>query len=192
MNDLLSPLGFNVITAENSREALALAEQRPPDMFMLDVAMPGGSGWELLQTLRATQFHQPVLMISAEAEDGKCQPAEGTGDVRFLGKPVRVAQLLENIGEMLGVEWNTEGTEVAPALAEIQPNPPDLQPLEKLKEAARLGYARGFKDLLAAYIATHPLSDEEGAVLAELAQRFRFDEVIAQLERTGVAPHDTE
>ncbi|MFZ4832233.1 ATP-binding protein [Rouxiella sp. Mn2063] len=191
MNDLLSPLGFTVLIAENSTEALALIEQQAPDLFMLDVNMPGLSGWELLNTLRRANYHQPVLMISAEAEEGKCQRAEGQGEVRFLGKPVRFTQLLENIGEMLSFEWDTERGE-SPASAVSAVSAADSQPLEKLKEMAHLGYVRGFRDLLKIYVAANHLSDEEGSALEELAQRFRFDEVIAHLARTGDENHDTE
>jgi len=92
---------------------------------------------------------------------------------------------------MLSLEWDTEHDE-PPAPADSVVSESDSQPLEKLKEMARLGYVRGFRDVLKTYVAANQLSDEEGSALEELAQRFRFDEVIAHLARTGDEHHDTE
>ncbi|MBK4933035.1 ATP-binding response regulator, partial [Klebsiella pneumoniae] len=52
MMDLLTPIGFTLLTAENGHVALHLARQNHIDLLLLDVAMPEMSGWELLRQLR--------------------------------------------------------------------------------------------------------------------------------------------
>jgi CheY-like chemotaxis protein len=69
MMDLLTPIGFTLLTAENGHVALHLARQNHIDLLLLDVAMPEMSGWELLRQLRNKGQLAPVIMISAEADE---------------------------------------------------------------------------------------------------------------------------
>ena len=47
IEDMLTPLGFTVIAAADAEECRALAAQYRPDIFLLDISMPGMNGWEL-------------------------------------------------------------------------------------------------------------------------------------------------
>ena len=57
--------GYQVVTAENGREALAKLETEPPDLIVLDWMMPELDGLELLHRLRAARDEVPVLMLTA-------------------------------------------------------------------------------------------------------------------------------
>ena len=68
IEDLLVPLGFVVLTAADAAECLRVAAQTRPDLFLLDIAMPGMNGWQLARQLRSSGFATvPVLMVSAAA-----------------------------------------------------------------------------------------------------------------------------
>lgn len=88
MMDLLTPIGFTLLTAENGHVALHLARQNHIDLLLLDVAMPEMSGWELLRQLRNKGQLAPVIMISAEADEGKCRHFTGEGKFATV-KPLR-------------------------------------------------------------------------------------------------------
>ncbi|WP_423777475.1 response regulator transcription factor [Corynebacterium pyruviciproducens] len=58
--------GFDVVTAGNGKDALAVAEEAKPDAFILDVMMPGMDGFELLSKLREAGHDGPVLFLTAK------------------------------------------------------------------------------------------------------------------------------
>src|SRR3989442_14320375 len=59
---------FEIIDSGSPEEALALALQHKPDAILLDLSMPGYSGYEILQTLSSLSFTQqiPILIVSGE------------------------------------------------------------------------------------------------------------------------------
>lgn len=96
--DLLAPLGFEVRHAVDGAECLALTAQAAPDIFLLDIAMPGMTGWELARRLREEHGQTaPIIMVSANAlELGP--PGERQHHDHVLPKPLSLAALLEKIG----------------------------------------------------------------------------------------------
>ena len=88
--------GYMVREASNAEEGLAALEEEPPDLILLDVMMPGMSGWEMLQ--RVQEQHGvgtiPVIMFSGQVDVPADQAAE-RGAQAFLGKPVDPQQLIE-------------------------------------------------------------------------------------------------
>ena len=62
----LSYEGFAVDTAEAGPSALDVARERPPDLVILDIMMPGMDGLEVLQRLRAADARLPVLLLTAK------------------------------------------------------------------------------------------------------------------------------
>lgn len=67
--------GFVVDTASSGVEGLAVARERPPDLVVLDIMMPGLDGLEVLRRLRAADAPLPVLLLAA---DGRRQPGRQT------------------------------------------------------------------------------------------------------------------
>jgi CheY-like chemotaxis protein len=66
---LLAPMDFILHTASEGRSGLALAEQHQPDLAMVDVSMPGMTGWEVAERLRAMPGLEKlkVVIVSANA-----------------------------------------------------------------------------------------------------------------------------
>jgi DNA-binding response OmpR family regulator len=96
---------FEVLTAEDAVSALALHEQSPPDLFILDVMMPGISGIELCRHLRArpATAGTPILMLSALGRPETIEEALDAGANDYILKPSSVQQLEERINSLLGV-----------------------------------------------------------------------------------------
>jgi two-component system response regulator MprA len=93
--------GFQVVTAENGREALAKLELEPPDLLVLDWMMPELDGLELLHRLRRAGDEVPVLMLTArDAIEDRVQGLDGGAD-DYLVKPFAPSELLARLRALL-------------------------------------------------------------------------------------------
>jgi putative two-component system response regulator len=91
--------GFRVLVAEESAEGLAVAQSEVPDVILLDVMMPGISGWEVLERLKADDRtrHIPVIMCTILAEPRFVAKATELGAVGFIGKPFKPEAVVKTI-----------------------------------------------------------------------------------------------
>ncbi len=109
MTDLLTPLGFELCLARGGPECLELAPEFRPDLFLLDLSMPGMNGRELARHLRKTAAGQvPILFVSGEADRSdacglRLDAEPALADCAVLSKPVQLAVLLREIAARLGL-----------------------------------------------------------------------------------------
>lgn len=110
---LLEPLGFELDTAQNGREALQRAVEQHPDLVMMDLVMPEMDGLEAVTLLRQNRDMAATRVIGASATvtDNNHKEAFVKACDDFVIKPIRIDLLLEKIGELLGIEWETTQTE---------------------------------------------------------------------------------
>ena len=82
---ILEPLGFTVIKAESGEEGIQLARLRGPDLVILDLVMPGLSGFEVVKVLKADLYTRaiPVLILTAKDMNAKDKAALN-GDVEAV------------------------------------------------------------------------------------------------------------
>ncbi len=97
--------GYRVRTCLESRNAVQMAREDPPDVIMLDVVMPEVSGWDVLAALRrdAAFQHTPVIVCTAYVADAIGRLAELKGPDQHLGllpKPFDLEELLEVVGSV--------------------------------------------------------------------------------------------
>jgi LSD1 subclass zinc finger protein len=151
MRDILEPLGFVVFTASDGAAAVELAQTCQPRLVMLDISMPGESGWDVAERLRdVVGTEARIMMVSANAYD-----KEGPPDERppvhdaFMAKPVELRPLLDRIGELLALEWIRAASGAADAAdnAPISETIPESMRahLEDLRQLGRIGYIRGIE-----------------------------------------------
>lgn len=88
-----------VLTATNGREGLQLAQELIPDAIILDVMMPGASGWEILQTLRSQPQTATVPVIVCSVFNDP-DLAYSLGATRFHAKPIRRDTILDTLHEL--------------------------------------------------------------------------------------------
>ena len=97
----LSANGYQVATAASGEAVLELIEEAesPPDLLLLDVMMPGISGFDVLRTLQAHPRARrlPVVMITAATDDSVHAAAVEGGAADLLIKPFRLGELLDRI-----------------------------------------------------------------------------------------------
>jgi DNA-binding response OmpR family regulator len=101
--------GFAVSTAADGREALAAVAQRPPQVVVLDVTMPGMDGIAVVRRLRADGVDVPVCILSArdEVDDRVAGLQAGADD--YLVKPFAIAELTARLQALLR-RRGTDGT----------------------------------------------------------------------------------
>ena len=99
--DLLKPhllflrkKGYDVLTANNGREALDLVAADHFDLIILDENMPGLTGLETLSRIKQEQPHIPVIMITKSEEENIMDQAVGSKIADYLIKPVNPNQIL--------------------------------------------------------------------------------------------------
>ncbi len=99
----LDGLGHEIHEAANGEEGLRLAHQLVPDLVLLDMMMPGRSGLEVLQELRADPALADiaVVMVTARVQADDREGALAAGADAFLSKPFRPAELVALVSELL-------------------------------------------------------------------------------------------
>jgi CheY-like chemotaxis protein len=85
MANMLEPLDFTIIRAGSGEEGIRLARQRVPDLVILDLLMPGLSGFEVVKVLKADLYTRaiPVLVVTAKDMDERDKAALN-GDVETV------------------------------------------------------------------------------------------------------------
>jgi len=98
--DYLQRAGFDVITATNGTDALALARTRQPDLIVLDLGLPGMDGLDVTRTLRR-QSNVPIIMLTARVDkDDRLRGLElGADD--YITKPFSPRELVARVQAVL-------------------------------------------------------------------------------------------
>src|SRR4051812_9590013 len=104
--DLLAVKGYATCTALSGPAALAALQSERPDLVLLDVMMPGMSGYEVCQAIRADPAHAMLPVVLVTALDPAQERAKGldAGADDFLSKPVSQHELLARVRSLLRVK----------------------------------------------------------------------------------------
>lgn len=105
MRFILARDGWRVSTHANGTDAAQVIRAAAPDVVVLDVMLPGRSGYEILQELRAgeTTRSLPVLMLTAKSQARDRELAERYGASRFLTKPFSNTEVLASVRALAGL-----------------------------------------------------------------------------------------
>jgi len=100
---ILAKEGYRIESFDNATSALEAAATAEPDLYLLDVRMPGVTGIDLCRRLRADpRFeHSPILMMSAETSQQNIEAAMAAGADDYLPKPFSRAELLDRVKALL-------------------------------------------------------------------------------------------
>jgi len=150
MREILSPLDFIVLTAAGGPDCLTLIEGIKPDLFLVDISMPGMNGWQLVSRLRENGQTAPILMLSANIGDAAAATDSDDSHNDAISKPVDIRQLRDKLALHLGLKWLYADASIPVA---PKPPPPLKSPgIEHVRELLRLGeigYVRGIEAKLA-------------------------------------------
>lgn len=103
VKDYLEFRGYNVITAENGREALNVLEQETPDMIICDVMMPEMDGYSFVEHVRANPQTEwiPILFLSAKGQSQDRVKGLNTGADVYMVKPFEPEELVAQVESSL-------------------------------------------------------------------------------------------
>jgi CheY-like chemotaxis protein len=144
MRELLSPLDFTVLTAVDGPDCLTLTEAIRPDLFFLDIRMPGMSGWDVVERLRARGHAAPIVMLSANVGDAAGRPDGEAQHNDALAKPFSINQLLDRIAAHLDLEWVRDEPGSRPGERHRpRVRSPGLDHVRELMNLGQIGHVRG-------------------------------------------------
>ncbi|NES66353.1 MAG: response regulator [Okeania sp. SIO2D1] len=158
--NLLKPIGFETIEANNGQEGIQQVLKTSPDLIITDLSMPVMDGFEFLQKLRSGTDaegvshpqlqNQIVIVSSASVFESDRHKSLDAGGNDFLPKPVQAQTLLELLQKHLQLDWiydtnNTEQQNIQVAPDEIQP--PETKILQQLWELAQDGELDGIIEI---------------------------------------------
>jgi DNA-binding NarL/FixJ family response regulator len=137
VKDYLEFRGYEVITAENGEEALAVLEQQTPDMIVCDVMMPAMDGYTFVQHVRESEQLSwiPIMFLSAKGQSQDRVKGLLTGADVYMVKPFEPEELVAQVeaslkqAERLG-ELGGRNVEVAPTVhvdPSVQLTPTELK-----------------------------------------------------------------
>ncbi len=103
--------GYQLLDANNGRQALELATRELPQLIVLDVRMPEMGGLAALRQLKETDStkHIPVIVVTVSVDRMTHMESEFSGASAFLAKPFRPAELLAEIKRLAPLEHPPEG-----------------------------------------------------------------------------------
>ena len=200
VHEVLGGLGFDVATATDGAAALALQAAERFDLVLLDIAMPGRSGWDIAAELRALggdgQGPEPrIVMLSGNAHEragpaGSRRTDPSPHDL-FLVKPIEIGTLVDAVGDQLGLTWTyEESAEEGAAVAQDGAAPTSISalpeaaraPVERLRGMLRIGHVRGIEAEIRALDAAAPEARALVAALYASLDRFDLAAMTRQLE----------
>ncbi len=119
MRRWLTRLNYGVISATDGEAGLAMARRQHPDLILLDVLMPGRSGYDILEELRADEAlgSTPVILVTVDDDRAR---GLGAGATDYIRKPVAESQLramlevyrIKASGEILIIEDDNDAAEL--------------------------------------------------------------------------------
>ena len=117
-NRVLSDKGYAVITARNGEEALRKLDEEAYDVVFTDIKMPGMSGLEVAERVKARQPWLPVVIVTGYGTEENEAKAEGAGVSGFLRKPLSPDMIEDSTEKALLERAAHAAPQEAPAVAE--------------------------------------------------------------------------
>jgi CheY-like chemotaxis protein len=98
--------GYEVVSAQNGKEALKLVGLENPDLILMDVMMPGMDGLEVCRHLRKQEKTAaiPIVLLTFQIGDESVRDGFESGCTAYLKKPVEEAELLSTLHRYLGTQ----------------------------------------------------------------------------------------
>jgi len=179
---LLSPFGFEIIEAADGREGLKKALESKPDVIITDIIMPGMDGIELIKHIRqAPELKDKIIFTASASVDREDQQNSiDAGADGFFSKPIEAGHIIEQLQQIMNLEWIYEKVDKNSFDKEAKENPLTPDRLRKLPKELLDGLltASNITDPDAAKIIVDKIREKDiilAEALDELLSEFRFD-----------------
>lgn len=190
---MLARVGFEVREAADGAEALAVWDTWRPHLIWMDMRMPGVTGLEATQKIKASPRGAATIVIAltASAFDEDAATARAAGCDDFVRKPIVLAQVFAKLSEHLGCSFIYESDQAGPL---VEPPPPaptvDLAglPAPWLIAVQSAALQADVDELGRLVGEIQPLRPAAAFALSELAGRFSYDAIL-RLAADALAHH---
>lgn len=184
LREILTPLGFILLSASDGPACIELARHCRPDLFLLDISMPGMDGWTVAETLRSTGHHHArILMISASALEAHGAPLAQPFHDGHLLKPIDIPRLLETVRQLLRIEWEYEAEPATtPSWNPLGGKRPSQDQVKQLIGLGELGHIRAIQLKLQEIELETPEYIDFVARMRLLIDRFDLDQYLSTLK----------
>ncbi|PRY65711.1 response regulator receiver protein [Vreelandella songnenensis] len=101
---LMEQAGFEVISAADGEQAIERVGTDTPDIILLDISLPGMSGFDVLEALRSrpTTAQLPIIMLTAHGREVEREKGAALGASAYITKPFSTQALVEQVQTLLG------------------------------------------------------------------------------------------
>ena len=182
LNEMLTPLGFDIIEADSGTACIAEIERQKPDLLLMDISMPEMDGWEVCRFLRNNGYDDlPIIIVSANVFDPTARQEDSLLCNDFIAKPFMMPDLLSKLKLHLGIEW-ISSTPTLPADGQVIRLIPSKALLEKLLALGDIGYIKGIHAALDEIEADNAMYAPFCIELRSLVERFRLPEYMNRLK----------
>ncbi len=196
IQNLLVPLGFEIIEAENGQEGLERSLFNQPDLIITDLAMPVMDGVKFLQHIRESDElkHTRVIVSSASVAQEDQRMALDSGGDDFLAKPVDAHALFTSLANQLQLTWIYADEEKPVVVSEQLPTKiilPPRQVLEALLESAQEANIKALREQLTKLTESDQAYAPFAEPILQLSRQFAAEEIEALLQNhlAGELPH---
>ena len=182
MFNLLSPIGFKVLLAEDAPQGFELLQNHDIDLILMDVQMPKMNGWQMVKKMRELHYQMPVLMVSANARDAEYNlQAEGYHN-GYIAKPLNLNALLAKIAQLLELHWQYKNSDSVQQdiTTQIKPNAGKEQ-YQALIALAEIGYLSAFKDKFSEIESKYHYPQDSASQILEYVEVCNFPKIIEYL-----------
>ena len=103
---ILAENGYEVLRAESGEACLTILQKEKPDLILLDIEMPGMSGFELMEILQESEDKRkiPVIFLTGDRSEETEEKCFKVGAVDYIGKPFVPAVMLQRIRRTIELE----------------------------------------------------------------------------------------
>ncbi|WP_267426690.1 ATP-binding protein [Methylobacterium sp. GC_Met_2] len=146
MRAILEPHGIAVLEAGSGTECLAAVAAGGIDLILLDIAMPGMSGWAVAAALRAAGHAGPIAMMSANVHEISPVRGDDAPHDAIFAKPFDLRDVMERVGKLLRLEWT--GAAALPREPVVTLEAPGPEQIGELLRLGRIGHIRAIEATL--------------------------------------------
>lgn len=177
MESYLRPQGFNTVLLRSAETAIQALEDVTPDLFLIDIDMPGLSGWEFLQWLRGHgHAATPVIVLSGHAREAQSGAPDIPLHDAFIAKPCILDDLRARMDGLLKIQRHIAAPPPGDAATGAQL--PARSDLLRLRELAELGQIRALREQMAHVALPPSLSD----LMQDALSQVDFERIVNVLD----------
>lgn len=104
MEMLLLQSGYDTRTAHSVSDGIELTRERLPELVILDISLPDGLGWSVLDHLRSAHPENDISVVVATSDRITRSQLREYQVQRYISKPFNVSHMLETVGELLPLD----------------------------------------------------------------------------------------